>query len=73
MNRKQIKQKREFHEGKIDYLMSRGYGGSDDINFINACNECEKHEKALGLLTAAADEINRKSRNTRRTNKWKSG
>ena len=70
MNRKQIKQKREFHERQIDDLMSRGYGGSEDENFIRACEQCRKHEKALKLLEAAADEINAKSRQTRRTNKW---
>ena len=70
MNRKQIKQKREFHERQIDNLMSRGYGGSEDEAFKRACAECEIHEKALKLLEAAADEINAKSRQTRRANKW---
>jgi hypothetical protein len=70
MNRKQIKQKREFHERQIDDLMSRGYGGSEDENFKRACEQCSKHEAQLKLLAAAADEINAKSRNARRTNKY---
>lgn len=70
MNRQQIKRKREFHEYQIDSLMSRGYGGSDDPAFKRACEDCKIHEEALGLLAAAASEINEKSRKTRRTNKY---
>lgn len=70
MNRKQIKIKREYHQRQIDQLMGQGYGGTDDPAFKRACEQCSKHEEALGLLTAAADEINTKSRKTRRTNKW---
>lgn len=70
MNRKQIKQKREFYEREIDRLMSRGYGGSEDPAFKSACELCSRHETTLGLLAAATEEINAKSRKTRRTNKW---
>ena len=70
MNRKQIKTKRKFHERQIDNLMSRGYGGSEDEAFKRACAECEIHEKALSLLAAAAEQINVKSRETRRKNPY---
>jgi hypothetical protein len=70
MNRKQIKTKRQFHEQQIDSLMSRGYGGSEDQAFIRACEDCRRHEAALKLLAAAAEEINAKSRITRRRNPY---
>jgi hypothetical protein len=70
MNRKQIKTKREYLERQIDMLMSRGYSGSEDENFKRACAECRKHEEQLRMLATAAEEINTKSRNTRRTNRW---